>query len=205
MRKAIIGAGGFAREVYYSLDPIIRKDCRFFVEDEYYRGGDMPPTLTYRKLPISYFDPNVFEVVVAIADSSVRKRIVETLPKETLYFTHIHPSAIIMGDDVTIGEGSIICAGCILTTNINLGEHTHLNLGTTIGHDCNIGSYFTTAPGVMISGNCNIGERVYFGTMAMTKEKINICDDVIVGMNAGVTKDIKEAGTYIGTPAKLKV
>jgi serine acetyltransferase len=29
-----------------------------------------------------------------------------------------------------------------------------------------------------------------------------VCEDVIVGMNSGVVKDIKEPGTYIGTPAK---
>ena len=97
---------------------------------------------------------------------------------------------------------SIICSGTIITTNVKLGKHTHLNLHTTIGHDCVIGDYFTTAPGVQISGNENIGNRVYFGTRSCVKQKITICDDVIIGMNAGVVKNITESGTYIGTPAK---
>jgi UDP-3-O-[3-hydroxymyristoyl] glucosamine N-acyltransferase len=34
---------------------------------------------------------------------------------------------------------------------------------------------------------------------------MNICDDVIIGMNAGVVKNISEPGTYVGTPAiKIK-
>ena len=196
MKKGIIGAGGFGREIYWSLSLMERVNTKFFVDDKYWDGNDD------LVLPISQFDPNEYEVVVAIANSNDRERIVNTLPKNTKYFTHIHPTAQIHGPDVEIGEGSIICAGTIITTNVKIGKHTHLNLITTIGHDCVIGDYFTTAPGVQISGNENIGNRVYFGTRSCVKQKITICDDVIIGMNAGVVKNITESGTYIGTPAK---
>jgi|TARA_R110000868_G_scaffold179666_4_gene419855 sugar O-acyltransferase (sialic acid O-acetyltransferase NeuD family) len=199
MKKGIIGAGGFGREVYWSLNPIERNNTVFFVDDEYWDNTNE------RILPLSLFDTNKYEVVVAIADSKHRERIVNNLPKKTKYFTHIHPSAQIHGEDVTIGEGSIICAGTIITTNVKIGKHAHLNLITTIGHDCIIGDYFTTAPGVQISGNENIGDRVYFGTRSCVKQKITICDDVVIGMNAGVVKNITESGTYVGCPAiKIK-
>ena len=199
MKKGIIGAGGFGREVYWSLNPIERNNTVFFVDDEYWDDSDD------KILPLSLFETNKYEVVVAIADSYHRQRIVESLPKGTKYFTHIHPSAQIHGDDVEIGEGSIICAGTIITTIVKIGKHAHLNLITTIGHDCVIGNYFTTAPGVQISGNETIGNRVYFGTRSCMKQKLTICDDVIIGMNAGITKSIAESGTYIGTPAtKIK-
>lgn len=199
MKKGIIGAGGFGREVYWSLNPIERNNTVFFVDDEYWDNSDD------KILPLSSFETSKYEVVVAIADSYHRQRIVESLPKGTKYFTHIHPSAQIHGDDVEIGEGSIICAGTIITTNVKIGKHAHLNLITTIGHDCVIGDYFTTAPGVQISGNETIGNRVYFGTRSCMKQKLTICDDVIIGMNAGLTKSITESGTYIGTPAtKIK-
>lgn len=198
MKKAIIGAGGFGREIYWSLSMMERVNTVFFVDDKYWDNSDE------KILPLSSFESNKYEVVVAIADSRHRQRIVENLPKSTKYFTHIHPSAQIHGDDVEIGEGSIICAGTILTTNIKIGKHAHLNLITTIGHDCVIGDYFTTAPGVQISGNETIGNRVYFGTRSCMKQKLTICDDVIIGMNAGVTKNIIESGTYIGTPV-LKI
>jgi UDP-3-O-[3-hydroxymyristoyl] glucosamine N-acyltransferase len=75
-------------------------------------------------------------------------------------------------------------------------------LSTTIGHDTVIGDFCTTAPGAKISGNCKIGNRFYIGTNGSVREKINICDDVTVGLNAGVVKDITECGTYAGIPAK---
>ena len=198
MKKAIIGAGGFGSEIYWTLPLREQVDCMFFVDDTYYHEQD-------KTLPLSKFDPTKYQVVVAIADSKVRERIVNSLPKETKYFTYIHPTAQIHGPNVYIGEGSIICAGTIITCNVKIGKHTHLNLITTIGHDNVIGDYFTTAPGVQISGNETIGDRVYFGTRSCMKQKLTICDDVIIGMNAGVTKNITESGTYIGTPTiKIK-
>jgi len=196
MKKGIIGAGGFGREVYWSLNPIERNNTVFFVDDAYSDGNDD------NVLPSSLFESDKYEVVVAIADSKHRERIVNELPKNTKFFAHIHPSAQIHGEDVIIGEGSIICAGTIITTNVKLGKHTHLNLHTTIGHDCIIGDYFTTAPGVKISGNCNISDLVYVGTNASIKEKISINSLTTRGLNAGVVKNIEEPGTYIGTPAK---
>lgn len=199
MKKGIIGAGGFGREVYWSLSFAERVNTVFFVDDSYYDGKD--PLI----LPLSKFKPDEYEIVVAIADSHHRERIVNELPDNTRYFTHIHPTAQIHGPDVYIGEGSIICAGTIITTNVVIGKHSQLNLITTIGHDCVIGDYFTTAPGVQISGNETIGNRVYFGSRSSIKQKISVCDDVIIGMNAGVVKNITEPGTYVGTPAiKIK-
>jgi len=196
MKYGIIGHGGFGNEVFWSMSPIERNSAVFFVDDNYYDSN--VPNL----LPLSKFDPEEYQVVVAIADSYVRKKIVESLPSNTKFFTHIHPSAQIHGEDVFIGEGSIICAGTIITTNVKIGKHAHLNLITTIGHDCVIGDYFTTAPGTQISGNITIGNNVYFGTRSCIKQKLTVCDDVTIGMNAGVVKSIIESGTYVGTPAK---
>jgi len=195
MKKAIIGAGGFAREVYYSLTLAEKTNTVFFVDDEYYND-------LHLCLPLSNFNAEEYKVVVAIGNPKDRFDIVQRLPKETKYFTYIHPSVQILDPNIIIGEGSIICAGSILTTNIKIGKHAHINLQTTIGHDCEIGDYFTTAPGTKISGNCKIGTRVYFGTNSSIKEKIEICDDVIIGMNSGVTKNINYSGIYIGTPSK---
>jgi sugar O-acyltransferase (sialic acid O-acetyltransferase NeuD family) len=196
MKKAIIGAGGFAREIYWSLSLMERLNTIFFVDDIYWNKSDN------LVLPLSKFDPSEYEVIVAIGDPRDRFDMVQKLPKETKYFTHIHPSVQMLDPNIEIGEGSIICAGCILTTNIKMGKHTHLNLHTTIGHDCKIGDYFTTAPGAKISGNCKIHDCVYIGTNASVKQKISIHSLSTIGMNAAVVKNIEEPGTYIGIPAK---
>lgn len=193
MKKALIGAGGFADEIKAHMGYF---DMICFVDDSHYKENDK------NILPLSKFNPNDYEVLVAVGDSFLRKELISRLPKKTKYFTFIHPSAQILGNDVVIGDGSILCAGVIVTTNCIIGKHTHLNLHTSIGHDCRIGDYFTTAPGARISGNNEIGECVYIATNASTKQKLKICDNVTIGMNAAVVKDITESGTYVGIPAK---
>lgn len=197
MRKAIIGAGGFAREVlsYIQETEHLGYQILMFVDEEYYNGQD-------DILPLSKFDPKKYEVVIAIGNPKDRFDMVQKLPKNTKYFTYIHPTAQILNNNIQIGEGSIICPGVIMTTNIKLGKHSHLNLLTTIGHDCEIDSYFTTAPGVKISGNCKIYSIIYVGTNASIREKLSIHSLVTIGMNAAVVKDINEPGIYVGIPAK---
>lgn len=188
MRRAIFGFGGHAREVIAQM----QTDLTIFVDDEYVVDGC---------LPISDFDTEKFEIMVAISNPNDRIKVIEKLPPYTKYFSWIHPSVKIMDSNVEIGVGSFIGANSILTTNIKIGKHAILNRGNQIGHDCIIGDYFSAMPGSIVSGNVSIGDRVYLGTNSSVKEKINICSDVTFGLNSGVVKDIKEKGTYVGTPS----
>jgi len=193
-KRALIGAGGFAREIKAHMKT---PDMVCFVDDSYWFENEN------NILPISKFDPYEYDVLVAIGDSTQRLEMVSKLPSETSYFSFIHESVTILGDDFKFGEGCIICAGCVITTNVNIGRHAQLNLNTTIGHDCSIGDYFTTAPGVNLSGNCNIGNQVYLGTNCSVRQRVCITDNVIIGLNAGVVNNINYPGTYVGLPAKL--
>ena len=189
MKKALIGYGGHAREVMCQMG----KNIPCFVDDEY---------LCENTKPLSKFDPKKYKVIVAIGDSKKRLDMVKKLPKETKFFTWTHPTALIMGEDVEIGEGSFIGAYSILTTNIKIGKHAILNRGNHIGHDCKIEDYFSIMPGSIVSGNCNIGNEVFIGTNSSIKEKIKITDSVTIGLNSGVVKNILEPGTYVGIPCK---
>ena len=151
MKKALVGYGGHAKEVMAQMG--VKLTC--FVDDDYVVEGT---------LPISKFNPKKYVLMVAVADSKDRFDIVQKLPKETKYFTWIHPTALIMSDDIEIGEGSFIGAYSILTTNIKIGKHAILNRGNHIGHDCEIGDYFSSMPGSVVSGNVKICDCVYLGT-----------------------------------------
>lgn len=193
MKKALIGAGGFADEVKAQIGDF---NMVCFVDDEYY----IPSTKNIR--PISELDINEYEIAICIGNGVIRERIVNSLPTNTQYFTFIHPTSLIMDDNIEIGEGSFIGAHSIITTNIKLGNHSILNRGCHIGHDSIIGDYLSMMPNSVISGNCNIGNRVYIGTNSSTRENLEICDDVIIGLNSGVVKNINDSGVYGGTPAK---
>jgi sugar O-acyltransferase (sialic acid O-acetyltransferase NeuD family) len=188
MIKVLVGNGGHAREVMSQMGVKLKR----FVDDEYVNSDT---------LPLSSLQPDKHVVMVAVANSKDRYDIIQRLPKNTKYFTFIHPTAIIM-DDVEIGDGSFIGAYSILTTNIKIGKHSILNRGNQIGHDSIIGDYFSAMPGSIVSGNVRIGNCVYLGTNSSIREKINICDNVVIGLNSGVVKHLNESGTYVGNSNK---
>lgn len=192
MKLALYGYGGHAREVAAQIG----EEVTFFVDDQY--SNDIAK-------PISSFDPKEYYMMVAIGDSKVRFDMVQKLPKETIYFTFIHPTALILDDNIEIGEGSFIGAYSILTTNIKIGKHALLNRGNQIGHDTIIGDYFSAMPGAIVSGDCKIYDCVYIGTNASVKEKTSIHSLSTIGMNGCVSKNIEQPGTYLGIPAhKIK-
>ncbi len=204
-KLCIVGAGGFAREVLliaielFKLEGVDYSENTFFlVKDEDWNGELI---MNVPQLKESDFDPNLYEVVVAVGDPVLRKKIVEKMPSNTSYTTLIHPNADV-SDFVTINEGVIITSGVKVTCNIVIGKHSQLNLNTTIGHDCVIGDYFTASPSVNVSGNCKIGEQVYIGTGAALREGIEIANQSVIGMGAVVVKNIQEKGVYIGNPAR---
>jgi sugar O-acyltransferase (sialic acid O-acetyltransferase NeuD family) len=192
MKLAIFGYGGHAREIASQINNTVD----FFVDDEY--------SNEYAR-SISTFNPEVYMMMVAVADPKHREEIVKKLPKETRYFKFIHPTAQIFAKDVEIGEGSYIGPNTIITVNVKIGKHVILNRGNQIGHDCRIGDYFSAMPGAIVSGNVNIGNNVYLGTNSSVIEKINLSHNITIGSNGTVVSDIMESGTYVGIPAKRKV
>ena len=189
MKKALIGNGGHAKEVMVQMGETIDR----FVEDSFYIEEE-------NVFKLSDFNPEKYEVMIAISNNDVRKRISMCLPNQTKYFSFVHPTSIIYSN--SIGEGTFIGAYCIVTHNVKMGHHVLLNRANHVGHDCHLGDFVSLMPGSIISGNCKIGNNVFFGTNSSVREKTNICDHVNIGMGSAVIKDIKEPGVYVGVPSK---
>jgi len=193
MNLGLYGYGGHAREVAAQIN----QKVTFFVDDEYADSNTHP---------ISTFDPENYLIMVAVADPNLRRLLVNKLPDATKFFTFIHPTSLILGSDVEIGEGSFIGANSILTTNIKIGKHALLNRYVQVGHDTVIGDYFSAMPGATISGNVTINDLVYVGSNSAVREKITITSSTTIGLNSGVVSNIDRPGVYGGTPAKkLKI
>lgn len=191
LEPVLIGAGGFAREIRAEVRLQYGNVLKMYVDDEYWAEG------LYR---ISEFDPETQSALIAVGNPADKKILLAKLPENTDFWNYISPRAYV--NNLRMGKGNFICAGTIITVNVTIGNHVHLNLHTTVGHDAVLGDFVTTAPNVNISGNVTIKDGVYLGTASCVKEKLTICEDVVLGMNASVVKDITESGTYVGIPAK---
>lgn len=198
MKVNLFGAAGCSREVY-AIAIRVGYDIAAFVDRERSKDIYGIPVLSEDEYDAS------LPAIIAIGNSDIREKIFKKIIAKnpaTFFPVLIDPYARILNlNTISIGQGSIIFAGTVMTCDISIGEFAHLNLNTTIGHDSKIGDFFTTAPSVNIAGNSKIGKNVYFGSGSGCKEKLNICDYVKIGMGSTVVKDITESGTYIGIPA----
>ena len=193
---AIIGAGGFGREVmsyvpYSQLTGVY--PYTFYVSDHI----ASPP-----HRPLSQLDPERSLAVVAIGDPNARAEVVSRLRHGQKFASVIHKTAITSYSK--IGVGAILAPYAVVTVDCEIGDHLHMNLHSDIGHDCKVGDYVTLAPSARVSGRCTIGNRVYIGSNAVIREGVTICDNVTIGAGSVVLNDITEAGVYVGVPAKRK-
>jgi acetyltransferase-like isoleucine patch superfamily enzyme len=206
MKKiGIIGFSSVAKDIIRNL----KKKFDIFVSDDYYNQTEFNNNIPNIKkiyncnvYKISNFNTSTHDALVTLSNIDLRKEAIYNLPKYTSYYTYIDKYALIINKNCIIGKGSIIWPGAVLTSNIKIGNFSHINVNTAIGHDTITGSYFTTSPGSIISGSCIIGNSVFCGANSVIREKIKICDDVVLGLNAGVVKDITISGVYTGTPCK---
>lgn len=204
----IIGAGGFGREVKVLIDDINKISPTYIFKGYYDDGFDKGILINGYRVLGSISDLNdsstSMQVAVAIGDPNTKRRIIEQLNNPNIvYPTLIHPSVICSEDFVSVGMGSIICAGNILTCNIEIQDFVILNLMCTVGHDTTIKRYSSIMPSVNISGEVILNESVYIGTGAKIINQLEIGENTIIGAGAVVSKSLPSNCTAVGIPAKI--
>jgi sugar O-acyltransferase (sialic acid O-acetyltransferase NeuD family) len=200
----IYGAGGLGKEVLSLIRALEHFEPVGFIDD-----GLRDDTVIKGVRVLGGLDAlNAFStpvnMVIAIGDPSAKSILMKMIDPSRVYFpVLVHPSAIIQDEaSVSLGEGTIISAGCILTTDINIGNHVLVNLNTTVGHDVTIGSYSSVMTGVNIAGMVRIGDGVMIGSGANIINNISVGNFAKVGMGAVVIKDVESESTVVGVPAK---
>lgn len=203
----ILGCGGFAREVLWLAGNAESRPggARFQVLGFVDRRDSAEP---FYDLPVWSLEsaPASAQIVCGIGGMpEIKQRVMEEAEAAGRRASlPLIWDGVPIGPNVDIGEGTVICAGNILTVDIRLGRHVALNLDCTVGHDSVIGDYATVSPGVHISGNVRIGTGAYIGTGASIIEGVTIGDYAVVGAGAVVTKDVPPLSLVVGVPAVLK-
>ena len=205
----IYGASGFGKEVM----PLVRQhysqlnqDNIVFIDD----GGRLEQHDGYKVLSYQQFMNHTATqkaVTIAIADSQVREKLNAKLVQDNIEIINVIANNALQYDNITMGEGSIICGFVHLTSNIKIGKGFHANIYSYIAHDCVIGDFVTFAPRVSCNGNVHIEDHAYIGTGAVLRQgtpdkPLIIGKGAIVGMGAVVTKDVPAGVTVVGNPAR---
>ena len=205
----IIGAGGFGREVAWLVERINHIsptwDFKGFIDDDHnlwnikvdghkVYGGH------------SYLEKQETDLwtILAVGNAKVRKQVAKRIEA----YSHIHFATLVdpdvqMSNRVQIGEGTIVCAGSIITTDIVIGSHNLINLDCTIGHDAVLENFVTLYPSVNISGAVKIGECTEIGVGTQIIQGLTIGSGVVIGASSGVFRDIGDGAIALGNPARV--
>jgi sugar O-acyltransferase (sialic acid O-acetyltransferase NeuD family) len=208
MKKiAIIGAGGFGREVKMLIDQINKVKPTYQVLGFYDDNEQLPDRIN--DLPFLGKISKLLErrdnicLALGIGIPEIKNRIIEKLKKsEFEYPSLIHPNVLIGNDDVEIGMGCVICANTIITCNIKIKNFVTLNLSCTVGHDTILKEFTSFMPSVNISGEVEVKKCVYVGTGAKIINQLEIGENTIIGAGAVVSKSIPANCTAVGIPAQ---
>jgi len=197
----IVGFGGFGREIY-GLARDCGRDIVGFLDD----NAEVGLHGRYQVLGsvdtwTSHLDS---EFVVAIGNPRIKKSIVTRMETQGTpnFATLVHPSVQMDRSSVSIGRGTVICAGCVGTVDFTLGHHVIVNIKCTLAHDDIIGDFVTIAPLVAVSGNVTIEDGAEIGTAACIRQGVKIGRGAMLGMGGVLVKDIEPNALCVGSPAK---
>lgn len=118
-----------------------------------------------------------------------------------------------IGDGAFVGPFVEVQKGAVIGARTRVQSHSFICDLVTIGDDCFVGHGVMFINDAFASGGpaggdasvwkeTRIGNRVSIGSNA-TLLPVHVCDDVVIGAGAVVTRDITEAGIYAGNPARL--
>lgn len=135
-------------------------------------------------------------------DKDLRQALIEYLDAHNLQrATYIHPSAVvdpqaIINDGVFVGPFASVFNQARVHKDCIIGPYSMLSHSATLGQ----GSIMH--PGAMIAGSTNVGQYCLLGIRSTIIDKLEICNNVVVGAGSLINKNILEPGNYVGTPAR---
>ncbi len=198
----IFGAGGLGREILSLVRASSEWEVKGFFDDS------KPKNSLVKGIPVLGGVHDIgagMEIIFAIGDPQVKRMVKNKIKHPFTSPVLIHPSAIIQeAATVSLGAGTIVCAGVILTCDIHVGDHVLLNLNSTVGHDTRIREFTSVMPGTNIAGQVTIGAGVLLGSDCNVRNGVTIADDARIGMGAVVLHDVNKGETVVGVPGRAR-
>ena len=198
---AVIGAGGHTRSSinlllnYFDSNDIGIYDNYFSKENRQEIINSIPLIGNIDDIKL---DQGVF---LSVGDNSLRKKYFLKFKDQIIKKTIFHGDSL-QEKYVTFGASNQIFAYSYISSQVIIGDNNIINTGAIIEHETVLGNHNHIAVGAKICGRSAVGNMCLIGAGAIVVDKISICDNAIIGAGSVVIQDIKDAGTYVGNPAK---
>ena len=206
---AIIGAGGYGREVACMIRQINAINPIWNLIGFYDDNLSLQTTSNpYGRVLGGVDELNSIDrplsVVIAIGSPLAISDILGRITNPGIDFPNlISPSVVFLDkESVTMGKGNIIGTNCFVSCNVNIGNFNIFNGYIPLGHDVSVGDFNVIMPSCNISGGVEIGCRNFFGVQSIVLQGIKIGSETRVGAASVVMRNTKDGLLYLGNPAK---
>jgi sugar O-acyltransferase (sialic acid O-acetyltransferase NeuD family) len=145
------------------------------------------------------------QVVLCAGKGSVRGVLAERLAGQgflsSRYATLVHPSVTVPAS-CSIGPGSVLLAGCVLTASVTVGAHVVAMPQVTLTHDDVIDDFATLCADVTLGGFVHVGREAYLGMSASVRERVRVGRGSTLGMGSVLVRDLPDGEVWAGVPAR---
>lgn len=142
-------------------------------------------------------------VIVAVGDNQRRREITEALAAAGERFPVARHPFVSIAPDATIGDGTMISAGTIITPGARIGRGVLLNTKSSVDHDTVIGDFSHVSAGATVGANVMLGDEVLIGLGATVASGRRVGARSIIGAGAVVVRDIPADVVAYGVPARV--
>jgi sugar O-acyltransferase (sialic acid O-acetyltransferase NeuD family) len=210
MKKLIIvGAGGFGREVYaWAKDhPDSEQVWQIagFLDDnpKALDGYDYPVHVIGS---VDAYQPEPDELFVCAIGAPVTKRKIcqALLDRSAIFISLVHPS-VILGTNVELGDGVVLCPRVTLTADVSIGDFAAINCHSSVGHDVVIGDWATVSGHCDLTGNTRYGVGAFLGSGVRIIPGKSVGEFAYVGAGSVVIRAVKDGQKVFGNPARVLV
>lgn len=200
----MVAAGGLAREAAVLADKGGAYDDLGFVDDDPTLWGESiggVPVIGGLAVVAQCVEDRV---LVCAGRGATRRLLVERLAGMGVgigrYATLVQPG--VEWTAWSVGAGSIILEGAVLTADVSVHEHVVLMPNVTLTHDVVVESFATLCSGVSLGGGVRIREAAFIGMNASVREGVVVGANAVLGMGSALLHDLPENETWAGSPAR---
>lgn len=147
-------------------------------------------------------DINFIVTVGMVTSNSLRAKIYKKLIDINANRASLIAKTAVISKHAVIGKASVILEQAVINAKAIVGENVIINTAAIIEHGATIGNHTHISTRAVVNGDVSIGQNCMIGSGSVILQGITIADNVTIGAGAIVIKDILEAGTWVGSPAR---
>jgi sugar O-acyltransferase (sialic acid O-acetyltransferase NeuD family) len=200
----IIGAGGFAKELYDLLTDCKCEQIVFYddihPEVTHFYGCRVLKSKNHLKEHFQY-DPHF---ILGLGNPEKRSKLFnECLDLGGQSPVWISPDSKIGKHEVAVGSGTSIMHHTTISNGTTIGIGGLIYNNVSITHDCSIGDFVEISPGATLCGGVKVGDLSHIGANATVLPNIKIGKNVVIGAGCVVTKNIPDNSIVKGNPGQI--